>query len=54
MANEQFSRIRITKVINSKDGIVRWAGGQLQVTQEVLTTVNQEVDRKFVEKQKKS
>lgn len=50
---EGFSHIVITKVINSEDGTVHWPGGQLQVTQEVMTTVNQTIDQKFINRKEK-
>lgn len=47
---EDFSRVKVTKVISTKNDVIKWKGGQLQVRQEILTTVSQEIDRKFIAK----
>ncbi|MDT2909334.1 hypothetical protein [Lactococcus lactis] len=42
-----YSRIKITKVITSESDTIRWKGGSIKVTEEILTTVKQEIDRKY-------
>jgi hypothetical protein len=45
---EGYARIRIRKVIQPPTNVIRWKGGEMTVTQELLSTVKQEVDTKYI------